>query len=95
MDLVVGAVAVMSALVLLAVVSVLVLRGPLRVRLRGPFRAGLDVDSPALDGVRLADVRAGRNLRAKAKRVDVRGARAGKNATFEDHGPAPGESPKG
>jgi hypothetical protein len=82
MDVVVGAVIVTGALVLLAVIAVLVLSGPLRLRLRGPFRAGLDVKSSPLEGVRLIRVRAGRNLRAKGTRVEVRGARAGQDATF-------------
>lgn len=86
MDVVVGAVIVTGVLAVLAVISIVVLGGPLRLRLRGPFRAGLDVEGAPLDGVRLRRVRAGRNLRAKAQRVDVSGARAGQDATFEDRG---------
>jgi hypothetical protein len=86
MDVVVGAVIVAGALALLAVISVLVLRGPLRLRLRAPFGTGLDVEGTPLDGVRITRVRAGRNLRATGKRVDASRVRAGRDATFEDRG---------
>lgn len=46
MDVVVGAVIVTGSLALLAVISVLVVPGPLRLRLRGPFRTGLDIKAP-------------------------------------------------
>ena len=95
MDVVVGAVIVMGTLALLAAISVLVLRGPLRLRLRGPFATGLDVEGTPLAGVRLRRVRAGRNLRAKGKRVDARRVRAGQDATFEDRGEGQAPPPKG
>jgi hypothetical protein len=94
-DVVVGAVIVTGVLALVAVISVVVLGGPFRLRLRGPFHAGLDVEGPPLDGVRLSDVRAGRNLRAKGRRVDARGVRAGQDASFEDRADGQATSPKG
>jgi hypothetical protein len=94
-DVVLGAVIVTGALALLAVIAVLVLPGPLRLRLRGPFRAGLDVKSSPLEGVRLRRVRAGRDLRAKAQRVDASRVRADRDATFEDRGEGQAAPPKG
>jgi hypothetical protein len=94
-DVVVGAVIVTGVLALVGVVSVVVLGGPFRLRLRGPFHAGLDVEGPPLDGVRLSDVRAGRDLRAKAQRVDASRVRADRDATFEDRGEGQAAPPKG
>ncbi len=82
-------------LVVAAVVALLVIPGPVRLRLRGPFRTGLDVDGDSVNGVQLDDVRSGRDLKAsgpvvKGKRLDV-----GRDATFEAGGRGEGESPKG
>jgi hypothetical protein len=95
MDVVVGAVIVTGTLALLAVITVLVLRGPLRLRLRAPFDTGLDVEGTPLTGVRLRRVRAGRDLRAKGGHVDASRVRADRDATFEDRGEGQEAPPKG
>lgn len=95
MDVVVGAVIVTGTLALLAVISVLVLRGPLRLRLRGPFDTGLDVEGTPLAGVRLHQVRAGRDLRAKGQHVDASRVRANRDATFEDRDEDQAPPPQG
>jgi hypothetical protein len=96
MDGVMGTVIVTGILALLTGISVLVLRGPLRLRLRGPGDTGVDVEGTPVVGVRLHRVRAGRNLRAKGRCVDASGIRAGRDATFEDReGQGQATSPKG
>jgi hypothetical protein len=96
MDVVVGAVIGTGTLALLAAISVLVLRGPLRFRLRGPGDTGLDLEgTPLAAGVRLRRVRAGRNLRVTGQQVDASGIRAGQDVTFEDRGEKQTAPPKG
>jgi hypothetical protein len=86
MDAVVAAVVVSALLVVVAMVALLMIRGPLKLTVRGPFRTGVDVEGKPPGGVRLDGVRAGRNLKAKGQAVDARRVRAGQDAMFEDRG---------
>jgi hypothetical protein len=86
MDAVVAAVVVTALVVVVAVVAVFVIRGPLKLSVRGPFRTGVDVEGKPPGGVRLDRVRAGRHVKARGQAVDARRVRAGQDATFEDHG---------
>jgi hypothetical protein len=86
MDAAVAAVVVSALLVMVAMVALLVIRGPLKLTVRGPFRTGVDVEGEPPRGVRLDRVRAGRNVKARGQAVDARRVRAGQDATFEDGG---------
>jgi hypothetical protein len=86
MDAVVAAVLVTALVVGVAVVAILVIRGPLRITVRGPFRTGVDVESKPPSGVRLDRVRAGRDVTATGQAVDARRVGAGRDVTFRDRG---------
>jgi hypothetical protein len=84
MDLVMAAVVVCALLVLVAVVALLVTRGPLQLTVRGPFRTGVGVEGMAPVGVRLRRICAGRDVTARGRVVDAHGLRAARDATFDD-----------
>jgi hypothetical protein len=84
MDVVMGAVVVTALAVVVAVIALLVARGPLKLTVRGPFRTGVDVEGKPPVGVRLDRVRAGRNVKARGQAIDARRVRAGQDASFED-----------
>jgi|HubBroStandDraft_6_1064221.scaffolds.fasta_scaffold1555306_2 hypothetical protein len=94
MDAPVAAVVVTALLGVVAVVALLMARGPLALRLRGPFRTGVDVEGKAPVGVRLKRVRAGRNVRARGQVVDARRVRSGQDVILEDTGGGQREPPK-
>lgn len=95
MDAVAAAVVITALLVVAAVVALLVVRGPVKLTLRGPFRTGVGVEGKVPVGVRLRGIRAGRDVRAGGRAVDARRVRAGQDATFEERGGGQGEPPKG
>ncbi|HVS41183.1 MAG TPA: hypothetical protein VMU20_02835 [Candidatus Dormibacteraeota bacterium] len=95
MDAVVAAVVVTALLGVVAVVALLVIRGPLKLTVRGPFRTGVDVEGKPPGGVRLDRVRAGRNLKARGQAVDARRVRAGQDASFDDRGDGQPQPPQG
>lgn len=94
MDPLVAAVAVCALLVLVAVVALLMARGPLKITVRGPFRTRVGVEGKAPVGVRLRRIRAGRDVTARGRAVDAHGVRAARDATFDDRG-GQADSPKG
>ena len=95
MDPMVAAVVVCALLVLVAVIALLMVRGPLQLSVRGPFGTGVGVEGKSPVGVLLRRVFAGRDVRATGQAVDARGVRAGQDAAFDDRGGAEGTPPKG
>jgi len=95
MDPTVGAVVAAALLVVVAIVALLVVRGRLKLKLRGPFDTGVDVDGEPATGVRLDRVRSGRDLKATGPAVTAKRVDAGRDATFDAGDRGEAEPPKG
>ena len=89
-----GALLVTGLLVAVAIVALLVVRGRVRMRLRGPFRTGLDVEGDPTSGVQLDQVRTGRDLKATGPVVKGRRLDAGRDASFDTSGHGEADPPK-